>query len=41
LAEDHVVNFNGSITVSKNQYTLDDGWTQNLLDAILVKGKSG
>jgi hypothetical protein len=41
LADDFVVNFNGSVTISKNQFTLDDGWTQNLMNAVLVKNKTG
>ena len=32
--EDFVKNFGGSITVSRNSYSLEDGWTQKKLEAV-------
>ena len=41
LAEDHVVNFDGTLSISKNDYTLEDGWTQDIVNAILQRNKPG
>lgn len=39
--EDIVKNFDGSVTVARNSYTLNDGWTQKTIDAILNANKRG
>ena len=39
--EDIVRNFGGSITVSRNSYTLEGGWEQKTLEAVINKNKRG
>ena len=36
--EDFVVNTSGTVTIAKNDYTVDGGWVQKPIDAILIKG---
>lgn len=39
--EDIVRNFGGSITVSRNSYTLENGWTQKMLQAVRNENNRG
>lgn len=39
--EDIVVNFNGTVTIAKSNYSLDYEWEQKELSAILSRGKLG
>ena len=39
--EDFVKNFDGSVTVARNSYTLEDGWTQKQINAVINKNKRG
>ena len=32
VSEDIYINFNGTVTVAKNSYTLENGWEQNLVN---------
>ena len=36
VTEDWVENFNGTVAIGKSAYTLDDGWTQNKVSAVLI-----
>ena len=39
--EDFVKNFNGSVTISRNSYSLEDGWTQKKLDVVRNSNNRG
>ena len=39
--QDFVRNFNGSVTISRNSYSLEDGWTQKKLDFVRNSNNRG
>ena len=37
ITEDWVENFNGTVIIAKNSYTLEEGWKQNKTNAVLLQ----